>query len=176
MILLPWFLPGACISLVIGVIASRRAAAAIGASRAVGGLLVVALGLVIAATLTPVPRGADETGVGTCDFGRIGLAPLEELATINDTTLNILLFVPLGVAVALVPGRGTRARLAGVAVALPFAIEAVQLVATTLHRGCQSADVSDNVTGFAAAFVVASAARLASGALTHRVMRRTERR
>jgi hypothetical protein len=35
------------------------------------------------------------------------------------------------------------------AVALPFAIEATQLVVTSLDRACQSADVSDNLTGLA---------------------------
>jgi len=151
-----WFVPGVVASLIVGFAASGRVGRLLGARRIVARLLVVSLGVILSATLTPV-RDALETsgaGVGVCDLTRIGPAPLAELGSINDTSLNIALFLPLGLAVGLLP-RGRRAAMAALAAAsLPFVIEGIQLVATPLHRGCQGADVSDNLTGLFVGLVI----------------------
>ena len=148
---LVWFVPGFVISVVVGLAACRPVARWLRARPTLVWILLVSLGTIIAATLTPV---LEETGfevpaagVGTCDFSRLGPAPLSALRSLNETSLNILLFVPFGAAVGLLPNGRPKAVVVLGAISLPFAIEAIQLVATALHRGCQGADVADNLTG-----------------------------
>lgn len=158
---LPWLMPGLLVAAVLGLIVGRRVGRAVGAGPVVGWGLVVGFGLAIAATLTPLRDGLEPgAGVGTCDLSRIGLAPLQELLRISDTSLNVLLFMPLGFAVGLVPGSRRRDLLAGVAVLTPFAIETGQLLLPILGRGCQSADVFDNLTGLVLGAVIGAGARL----------------
>jgi glycopeptide antibiotics resistance protein len=145
---LPWFLPGTALFVLAGVLAARPFARWLPTHPIVAWGLVVSFGIVVSATLTPL-RGHFNfaaTG-GTCDLSRIGLAPLDDLSEINDTTLNILMFIPLGIGLGLL-GRSRRATLLIVAaLALPVAIETTQLLIPAIERGCQSADVFDNLTG-----------------------------
>jgi glycopeptide antibiotics resistance protein len=160
LVAVPWFLPGVAGSIAVGFVASQRAAGWLGVHRVLGWGLVVALGLVLSATLTPHHEEASglATGAFGCDMTRVGLPPLDELLEINDTSLNVLLFVPLGTLLGLVP----RSRRKGVAiagaVALPFIIETTQLVMTPLDRACQSADVVDNLTGLVLGLAIGSIA------------------
>ena len=55
--------------------------------------------------------------------------------------------IPLGFAIVLLPrSRRKLAVLLG-AIALPFAVESIQFIASPLGRECQSSDVIDNLTG-----------------------------
>jgi len=116
--------------------------------------LIVSLGIILSATLTPLRGFLDVGGVGAepCDFSRIGLAPLRELRRLNDTSLNILLFMPLGISLAFLPRTRRTALVIAAAIALPFVIETTQLLVPLLDRACQSADVVDNLTGLAIGF------------------------
>lgn len=112
----------------------------------------------MAATLTPLYTAFEPGGghVGTCDLSRIGLVPLGELRRIDDPSLNVLLFIPLGLALGLVPGsRAKRAILIG-ALILPMGIELTQLLMAPLQRACQSADVFDNLTGLVGGLALGS--------------------
>jgi hypothetical protein len=153
---IPWLVPGIALTVVLSVFLARPVGRALGSSAVVGWLGVVSLGLIVSATLTPGAGTVDSAGV--CDLSRLGLAPPRELRRVTETSLNVVLFVPAGAFVALLPHRGPRASLAIVALLLPFGIEAVQWLVPALGRGCQSADVVDNVTGtvlgFAAAYPV----------------------
>lgn len=144
-----WLRPGIVISIVLSIVLGARAARALSVPRAVGTALLFGAGLIASATLTPsreaLTQGA--IGSGTCEFGRIGPASLPELLSLGDPTFNVLLFVPLGLAIGLFPPSRRKAFLVVAAILLPFAIEAIQLVATGLGRGCQSSDVADNLTG-----------------------------
>lgn len=158
---LPWLLPGSVISLVVALIGSRAVGRWLGVRRVVAGAMLLALGVILSGTLSPLEKefqGPD--GSGTCDLSRIGLPSLAELATPNtDVAANVLLFMPLGISIGLIPSsRRKLAVLAGV-LALPVMVESVQLLATPLHRGCQSADVVDNLTGLAIGLVVGTALR-----------------
>ncbi len=160
---LPLLPVGIVISIIVGYLAADRVGRALGARRMVGFGLVVAVGLIVSATLTPLRSALEDgaTGGVTCDFARLGPAPLSSLLALNDTSLNVLLFLPLGAMLALVPP--SRARLAAVlaAIALPFAIETMQMLVPLLDRGCQSADVVDNLMGLVVGFGLgALAARL----------------
>ena len=127
----------------------------------------VGFGMIVSATLTPL-RGQLNFAVvgGTCDLSRIGLAPLNELLHIDDTSLNILLFIPLGIAIGLVEGPRRKAVLIVVAIAVPFVIETTQLLVPALERGCQSADVFDNLTGLAVGLGLGALGRWVSATQT----------
>ncbi len=145
---LPWLLPGVAISAVIGLAAGGWLGRVLGLRRSLAGALIVSLGTVLSATLTPL-RGAFQgaVGAGSCDFSRMGLAPLSELLRFNDASLNVLLFTPLGVSIALMPRSRLKVVVLVAAIALPFAIETTQMLLPVLDRSCESADVIDNLTG-----------------------------
>ena len=154
----------------LGVIVSRPLGRAIHASRGLAWALVVSTGITLAATLTPVHASLDPGagGLYACDFARVGLPPLDELTRINDTSLNVLLFVPLGITLGLLPRSTRKLALILLAVALPFAIEITQAVAVPLNRTCQSADVFDNLTGLALGLLLGSVAGAGAGSLAAR--------
>jgi hypothetical protein len=86
---LPWFLPGFAISVVIGYLVRHRAPRFLGASPLLGWVVVVSLGIIASATLTPresaFEGGAQAAG---CDFSRVGLASLKDILELGDTFLN----------------------------------------------------------------------------------------
>ena len=86
-----------------------------------------------------------------CDLSRIGPPPLDQLDTFNNVSLNVLLFVPLGVLVSAI-GRHSWKTLMWAA-ALPFLIEGVQFFGAPIGRECQSADMFDNLTGLLLGYV-----------------------
>jgi glycopeptide antibiotics resistance protein len=158
---LPWLVPGLLIAAAIAVPASRPFARWLPADRRVAWLILTSFGLIVSATLTPL-RGDLETTerwTGTCDLARIGLAPIEWLVRLSDTSLNVALFVPLGIGIGLVAARHARARLVVAAVLLPFVIEGIQLTVSVLDRGCQSADVVDNLSGLLVGLLIGWAIR-----------------
>lgn len=148
---LPWFVPGVAVSAAVSLAAGGRIGRVLGARRAVGAMLIFSLGIIVSATLTPLRGTLDFDTVvrGSCDFSRMGLPPLSELRGLTDTSLNVLLFIPLGLSVALLPRSRRAVAVIVAAIALPFAIEATQLLLPALARGCESADVVDNLTGLA---------------------------
>jgi len=151
---LPWLIPGIAVALVVGILAGGRVGAWLGCHRALGGLLVFSLGVILAGTLTPL--AADEVvppeARATCDLSRTWLATSLDLSTRDDVLLNILLFMPFGFAVGSIPWSWRKAAAIAGAIALPFLIEGVQLTVLSLGRGCQSADVIDNLTGLVIGF------------------------
>ncbi len=166
-IVVPLFLPGVALSLLLGTLFAPRVARIMRTRQGVAWLLLVSIGVIVAATLTP-QIGAFAIGArssGICDLGRLGLAPLSAYLQPNETSANVVLFVPLGVALGLLP-RGSRTYL-GIATALafPLIIEVTQLFFPVLERGCQSADVVDNVLGLVLGLVL--------GALSGSMLRRT---
>jgi glycopeptide antibiotics resistance protein len=77
----------------------------------------------------------------------MGVAAWSVLLRPNETSLNVLLVVPLGLALGALPGSPRAAVLIVGAFLLPVAIELFQLAVPALGRGCQSADVIDNTMG-----------------------------
>jgi VanZ family protein len=144
----PWFLPGMGLTIALSALLCTAIGRWIGAGAVRTWLLLLGLGLVVVTTLTPqrdaLERGA--IGSGTCDFSRIWFAPLDFYQGANDSAENILLFVPLGIAIALLPARLRRIAIPA-GLLLPVAVELLQRQVTVLNRSCQSADVVDNVAG-----------------------------
>jgi VanZ family protein len=145
----PWLWPGVLVSFLAAVAVSAHLGRVLGTRRTLAGALVLGVGIVLAATLTPSAEAlaSGARGEMTCDLTRMGRAPLAELLAIDDTSLNVLLFVPLGVVVGLLPRSRAKVTVVVATLALPLAVEVLQLLATGLDRTCQSADVIDNLTG-----------------------------
>ena len=135
------------VSVVIGLavwLVGKRSAGA-----TVAGLLVIAWGVVIAATLTPSPYAAFDPQV-TCKFAlTLGEVPKERLA-------NVLLFMPLGFVSWFATPRWFWV---GLAVVAPFLIEATQGLIVAMNRGCDVMDVAANVLGVAVGVGLAVVAR-----------------
>jgi VanZ family protein len=146
---LPWFLPGLAITTVIALAVAGGVARRLRTARWIAFLLLMSVGAVLAATIPPDADGFNgrPSASGRCEFGRIGLAPLPQYLHLGDTSLNVILFVPLGLAVGLLGRSPAAARVLVAAVASPLAIEAIQLLLPMLGRGCQSRDVVDNLLG-----------------------------
>jgi glycopeptide antibiotics resistance protein len=146
---LPWFLPSVAFAVFVSIAANDVVGRALRVRRPVAWAMVLSLGVILAATMTPqweaLAFGAQSASF--CDFSRIGLAPLSELLRFDDASGNVLLFIPLGVTIAIVPRSRRKAVVLIAAIALPFAIETAQLLLPALDRACESADVVDNLTG-----------------------------
>jgi glycopeptide antibiotics resistance protein len=141
--------PGSAIALVVSIMASGRIGAWLGIHRLLAAFLLFSLGIILVGTLSPLaaemvlpPEARD-----TCDFSRTTLATPLDLATRSDVAINILMFMPFGFAVGSIPWTWRKVAVIAAAIALPFAIEGVQLAVLPLGRGCQAADVIDNLTG-----------------------------
>jgi hypothetical protein len=157
-----WFWPGVVITIILSVILSAPIGRALRVRRSVVMTLLLGFGLIVAATLTPSREALrfGAVGSGTCDLSRIGLASWSDLFPPGDPTFNVLLYIPLGVAIGLWPRSRIKVALIVGAVALPIVIETIQLFATTLDRACQGADVSDNLTGLLIGLALGSTAGL----------------
>ena len=143
------FLPGIVVSVALALVLSHPVARRLRVSRTMATLLLVSFGVILAATVTPSREAVQSgtLGAARCDLSRIGLAAWTDYTQVNDTSLNVLLFVPLGAFIGLLPRSPYRAPIVIAAIALPFAVEVFQLVVTPLGRACQSADVFDNLLG-----------------------------
>jgi len=105
---LPWFLPGIAVSMAIGLFACRAVGKLLGVRPLLAWTILVAFGVIVSATLTPLRGALDFAAIatGTCDLSRVGLAPIAQLIQLGDTSLNVALFIPLGIAIGLVPAFG----------------------------------------------------------------------
>ena len=150
------FWPGVVVSIVLAAVLVRHVAARLGTGRFVGWLLPFAIGLIVAATLTPSREALllGLQGSGTCDTGRIGPAPLGEIVRLRDAAFNIALFLPLGISIGALPRGAARAWLLLGAVVFPPAIELTQLLVRPLDRACQTADIVDNLTGLVVGLLI----------------------
>lgn len=153
---IPWLLPGLVVWIVLAFALGGAVGRSLRAGPLLGWALILSLGIVVSATLTPSHEaiGSGVTNSRYCDYSRIGLAPIDEILEFGDTGLNVLMFIPLGVAIGLLPRSGRKAVVVAAAIALPFAIEATQRLVTLLDRACESADVVDNLTGLAIGLAV----------------------
>ncbi len=146
----PGFLPGLAVSVLLATALYRYLARRLGISEPIAWLLVISFGAIIAATLTPgLEAFPPMHGKASCDVSRIGPAPLADYTALGTTSLNVILFVPLGVLIALLPRSRAMAFAVVGAALLPLTIESIQLAATPLDRACQSGDVVDNMLGLA---------------------------
>jgi VanZ family protein len=152
---LPWLLPGTIVALSVSILASGAVGRWLRVRQSVAWLGLLSAGVIVASTLTPLDPGSVVIrDVRVCEDFRTSLAPISEILRGSDATLNILLFVPLGLAIGLSPWSFRTLVVALLALASPFAIEALQFAVPPLGRGCETADIVDNVTGLVIGLVV----------------------
>ena len=142
----PWFLPGVALWTVLATLASKPLARFLETKRVIAFGLLMSVGLIVFATLSP---NAPSANTGVCDLSRIGFASLTTLRYDYDAGANIVLFLPLGFMLGLLPR--TRQNVAIMLGAFSFTvlIELTQLLVTDLGRGCETADMVDNTVGLA---------------------------
>ena len=132
---------------VVAMVVGPRVAHVLGAGRAVGVLLVLSVGLILAITLVPMARpgfGPDQ-GIA-CLVPDLGVLVSGTLLRFSDDMLNVVLFIPLGVAIAYLPA-ARRLPVLALAALLPWLIEIAQLLLPALNRSCQSEDLTTNLLG-----------------------------
>ncbi len=147
------------LAFVIAVLTARPVARRLSVAIPVAFLLVLAAVGILAITLIPQPDGRIAATDATCLLPTLSVPAGGRLFPLSDESLNVVLFVPLGIALGLMAGHPAAPRIAVLAVALPWAIEATQLVVPGLGRTCQSADLTANLVGLVFGVVTALASR-----------------
>jgi hypothetical protein len=152
---LPLFWPAALLVLVLAAALAAPAGRALGTSAWSALLLLASLGVILAATVTPstaafVPVDRPDG----CVLGQFDVPALATLLYPNETSLNVAMFVPLGIACGLLRRWSTVAVISVLAAGLPFGIEMAQYAIARLGRVCSTADVANNLTGLAVGLLV----------------------
>jgi hypothetical protein len=157
----PWFLPGVVLWGVASAALAPTVGRALQTRNVVAFALSLSFGVVLLATLSPtaIAISDPEPSFEWCDLDRLTFPPLSDLLSINDAIRNVLLFIPLGFTLGLLPWTRQTLALVVLAYLLPFAIEALQLAVPILGRGCQSADIIDNATGLTVGLLAAAGLR-----------------
>ena len=127
----PFALPGIVLAMVMALVLMQPASRALGVAPWQSFLLLFSTGAVLAMTLTP---GTSRSWHRT---------PVSEV----EVVLNVLMFVPIGFVLALIPNARVRWLLGAIAVLTPFGIEAVQDLVPILNRYPRWIDVATNVAG-----------------------------
>jgi hypothetical protein len=151
---MPLLLPAFAASVAVAAILRGWVAARLGTGSGTAFALLVTVGGIAAVTLTPALGNlpADRP----CELTRLTPIPIDQIASVTNRGLNVLLFVPLGVIVGSLPRSGPKAAVLAFAFAFPFAIELAQYAVNGLGRACQGIDVLDNLTGLGVGLVGAA--------------------
>jgi hypothetical protein len=136
---------------VAAVLLGPRIARALGAGRGVGVLLALSVGLILVITLVPMPPGFGPDEPLSCLVPDLRVLASSSLRRVSDESLNVVLFVPLGIAIALLP-RARRLPVLALAALFPWVIEVTQLLLPALNRSCQSVDLTTNLLGLGIGF------------------------
>jgi hypothetical protein len=144
-------IPFAPLAFVVGLLLAGAFAGRIGRAAGSGPvrgfLLGTSIALILAFTLTPGRGEFAQPAAFTCDFSRIGPASVATYLSINNVSLNVALFVPLGAVIPVLPPSRRRTALVVLGACLPFVIESIQSALPDLGRTCQAGDLFDNVAG-----------------------------
>ena len=127
--------------------------------------ILASLGLIGAATLTPTSQALSDPWLSSngCQVGSLHLPSLADLTQINETSLNVALFVPLGLACGLLRKPGQLAGAAVAAAALPIGVEFIQDSLPALGRVCTTDDVIANLLGLVLGLFAGGLAGLVAG-------------
>jgi hypothetical protein len=153
----PWFWPTLAVAVVLSVILYRPVARVLGAPNVVALLLLVSLGGIAALTLTPGAFAFVPSGSVSCDLRLVPPLALERFFSLGQRSLNVLLFVPFGVSIGLLPWDRRKLLVMVGALVLPFVVEGLQYAVPWLRHACVAADVIDNLTGLIVGFLIGSA-------------------
>lgn len=163
----PWALPGAIVVVIVTLVLAPRAARWLRTRPWLAFGIVASAGLVVLVTLSP----SVDAGPGRTRFAsfELSLDTFRRLDGINESTLNVALFVPLAAFVAMAGVNAVRRLTIPAVILLPVAVELIQYAFPSLGRsGFQMDDVVANLTGVLVGLAGGAAARFvitrASGA------------
>jgi len=145
----PWAVPAALLALVLATAAAWPMARRMKAPVVPVWLFLASVGGFLAATVTPTAGAGQWSRHAASSFAVVFPSPAE-LHSLNVTSLNVLLGVPLGLAAVLLAGELRRWWPLLTAVTLPLTVEVIQHLLPVLGRsGLLLPDVIDNVIGLA---------------------------
>lgn len=162
---IPWFWPGVAASILIATFVARPLGRRLAIGTAPAWLFLMSLGGIVSLTLTPGIEAFVDVHGRSCDLSLAGAPSLGNILSINETSLNIALFVPLGVSIALMRRSTIKLAIVAGAMALPLAIEGFQYALPVFHRQCQAGDIASNLTGLLAGLAIGSIAGAVLGAV-----------
>ncbi len=105
---LPWLFPGLVATFIVACVAARRLGRWLGAHPVLAFFLILSAGTILSATLTPLGRTGEHPGA--CSLERLTLASLDDIRWESDIRENIVLFIPLGLALGLLPRSASQVR------------------------------------------------------------------
>jgi glycopeptide antibiotics resistance protein len=149
---IPWFWPVTAAMVGLAILFSRHVARSFGTTRLHAFALLVSVAAIVALTLTP----AGGFGGHACRIPSSWPISLDDFMHPTDRGLNVVLFIPLGIALGLMPRSAAKAEAVILAALSPLLIELTQSM-VGLGRTCEAADVIDNLTGLAVGLVIAGA-------------------
>jgi len=144
----PWYWPALALAVSVSLAGFRPLARRFRAPRIVALVLLLGLGIIVALTLTPGDDAFAPYLTAECFVRIVRPIGFERVLNLGERGLNVLLFVPFGVAVGALPWSRAKGGLLVAGLALPFAVEGIQYLVPGLDRSCSSVDVIDNLTGF----------------------------
>jgi glycopeptide antibiotics resistance protein len=147
---IPWFWPVTVAMVGVATFFSMQVARSFGTTQLHAFVLLVSIGGIVALTLTP----AGDSGGHACRIPSSWLISLGDFVPPNDRGLNVVLFIPLGIALGLMPRSPVKAEAVFLAALSPLLIELTQSI-VGLGRTCEATDVVDNLTGLAVGFLIA---------------------
>jgi hypothetical protein len=147
---IPWFWPVTAATVGAATVFSSQVAMSFGSTRLHAFVLLVSVGGIVALTLTP----AGDVGGHACRLPSSWPISLDDFAPPTDRGLNVVLFIPLGIALGLMPRSTVKAEAVFLAALSPLLIELTQSIAG-LGRTCEATDVVDNLTGLAVGYLIA---------------------
>ncbi len=160
----PWFWPGLAVAVAVSLAIAGRVGRVVRSGPFLGFVVSLSIGGILVLTLTPHVPGFDGS-FADCDLHLAGVLSLGQMLGQNLRSLNVDMFVPLGVAIGLL--RWSRVKVFAIcaAVALPFVVEGLQAGLPFLGRSCTATDVLDNLVGLLIGLAAGSLALVArSGA------------
>jgi hypothetical protein len=143
----PWLWPALALAVAISLVLFRPLARALRAPRPVAFLILLGIGGIVALTLTPGDDAFSPFNVQDCFVRWVPPIGVGRVLNLGERGLNVLLFLPLGLGLGLLPRSRTKLALVAGAVALPFVVEGIQYLAPALDRSCSTVDLVDNLTG-----------------------------
>ena len=161
-----WALPAFGVGAMVAAVVYPVLALRFGVRRYVMFGWLLALLLVLALTLTPQSNAHLGAGMKACWTTVQGPIGFSLYGDASQRSLNVLLFVPLGLVTALMPRRYLAA-LCLLGLALPVVVEALQYQIPSLDRQCAAVDVVDNETGLVLGVAIGLSLRWLRGRVRH---------
>ena len=165
----PWALPALLATLVISLLVHRWLAKRFHVSPWYVLAFMLCVGSILSITITP----GDWNPAPYCNL-RVTFPRPTDLFYFTERGLNIWLFVPPGLLLALTPRLRLGALFFAGAMILPFMIEGFQLVVPGIGRSCQATDIVNNLTGLFLGGIIGLSARLFWLGITRNVRRKAD--